>query len=150
VEHGVAACDIFVGTGPVAAKDSAHTLAIGDVAAWLSSRDRQPDEILPAWLIQRVYGDATHVVPDLIAKWSVVDGDDAVLVVEVDLGSEPIRSVLSSKLPRLRDFVDEAFRGSSVAVTIFVVSSKRAESMKKIADPLGFDVRLLDEIRTRC
>lgn len=51
VRDGVPSADLFPASGPAAAKDFDHTVAIGDAAAWLATRAPAPDELLPAWAL---------------------------------------------------------------------------------------------------
>ena len=149
VENGTPAADLFVAKGAAAAKDFEHTLAIGDVAAWLATNVPQPDELLPAWAVQRIFGGVSKSFPDLVAIWRDVAtaNSAAAMLVEVDLGTEPVKSVLGAKLRNLVLLADEAFRGAVVAIVIFVPSERRKESIQSLASDMGIsaDVRLLGE-----
>src|SRR5947209_4987487 len=64
---GVPAADLFPATGPAAAKDFQHTMEIGNTALWLMKRTPAPDELLPAWALQRYFGGRLRAIPDLLA-----------------------------------------------------------------------------------
>jgi hypothetical protein len=78
--------DLFPGSGPAAAKDFAHTVEIGNAAVWLHSRTPRPDEVIPAWQLQRIFHGNLAAIPDLLALWRA---PAAVLAAEIDLGTEP-------------------------------------------------------------
>ena len=114
VLRGVSGADLFPASGPAAAKDFEHTVAIGDVAVWLALRRPSPDELLPASALARHFGGRLSVIPDLLALWRPKDGvtPPAALAVEVDLGTEPLGSVLAPKLRELVRVLDTLVTGS--------------------------------------
>jgi len=98
VAQGIPAADLFPATGPAAAKDFEHTLEIGNAAVWLMKRSPAPDELLPAWALQRYFSGRLTAIPDLLVLWR---NPAAALAVEVDLGTEPVTTVLLPKLALL-------------------------------------------------
>jgi hypothetical protein len=50
-QAGVSRTDLFPAHGPVAARDFAHTTAIGDVALAVARRGFRSDVMLPAWAV---------------------------------------------------------------------------------------------------
>jgi hypothetical protein len=149
IGQGTSAADLFSAVGPVAAKDFEHTMAIGDVAAWIARKVPSPTELLPAWAVQRFFGGMAKAVPDLLAVWRDSGAaPTAAMIIEVDLGTEPVRTVLRAKLNALDRFAKEFFGDSEVAMAMFVDSERRRESVRKLSHDLevNLDVRLLDEI----
>jgi len=134
VGRGACGVDIFPAVGPAAPKDFAHTVAIGDVAAWLVRRDPPPDEVLPAWAMQRYFGGALGVIPDLLALWRPAPARlGAALSVEVDLGTEPLKSVFLPKLLKLDETIRAWFPETENCVLVLVPSQRRAESLRTAA-----------------
>jgi protein involved in plasmid replication-relaxation len=115
VAHGVAAAELFPTSGPVAAKDFEHTAEIGNVAVWLMKRMPAPDELLPAWALQRYFSGQLQAIPDLLALWRT---PAAALAVEVDLGTEPVATVLLPKLALLSRSMGEHLPGESVTIML--------------------------------
>src|ERR1043165_3892261 len=68
VDQGRPPFDLFPARGPVPAKDFAHTVEIGNTAAWLMEQVPLPDELLPAWQLQRLYGGRISPIPDQIGR----------------------------------------------------------------------------------
>jgi hypothetical protein len=144
VAHGVAAADLFPATGPAAAKDFDHTAEIGNVAVWLMKRTPVPDEILPAWALQRYFSGRLRAIPDLLALWRA---PAAALAVEVDLGTEPVASVLLPKLALLSRSVGEHLPGESAAILVLVPSERRREAvLNGVEARVPVAVELLDSI----
>jgi len=127
VAEGVAAADLFPANGPAAAKDFDHTAAIGDAAVWLATRAPAPDELLPAWTLERIFGGRLAAIPDLLALWKDAK---AVLAVEVDLGTEPIQSVFLPKLGKLCGVLDRWFGGMRATVLVLVPGKRRMASLQ--------------------
>jgi hypothetical protein len=152
LDHGLPAADLFPASGPAAAKDFAHTVAIGDAAAWLATRDPVPDELLPAWALQRYFGGKLTVIPDLLALWRAAGtAPGAAIAVEVDLGTEPLESLF---LPKLRDL------GRTIAawlpetlcrILVLVPAKRRAESIRRAAveSPIPISVEVAGELLER-
>lgn len=85
-----AASDLFPASGPVAAKDFEHTVEIVNAALAMHRRTPAPDELLPAWTVQRLFVGRLTVWPDLLCLWKPSDGGaGSALAIEVDLGGEP-------------------------------------------------------------
>jgi protein involved in plasmid replication-relaxation len=151
IDNGMPAVDLFAATRPATAKDFEHTLAMGDVAAWLATKNPAPDELLPAWAVQRVFGGVSKSIPDLVAIWRDPTGfrPVAAMLVEVDLGTEPIKSVLGPKLENLTALANNEFRGAAIATIIFVLSERRRDSIQRLASEsdMLIHIRLLNECR---
>jgi hypothetical protein len=134
VARGIPAADLFSATGPAAPKDFAHTVAIGDAAAWLARRDPPPDELLPAWAIQRYFSGKLGVIPDILALWRPTAGmPAAALAVEVDLGTEPLESVFLPKLRELGATLNAWLPDAANRVLVLVPTRRRAESLRSAA-----------------
>jgi hypothetical protein len=99
---------------------------IGNAAVWLAKRIPSPDEILPAWAIQRVFGGRLPVVPDLLALWRQ---PAAALAVEVDLGTEPLTTILLPKLSVLRRSLGEWTPSEVTTILVLVPSARRREAL---------------------
>ena len=137
VARGVPAADLFPATGPAAAKDFDHTVAIGDVAAWLALRSPAPDEILPGWMVARLFGGRLTVVPDLLALWKSTDiAPTAVLAVEVDLATEPLASILVPKLRGLVTTLGAWMPTAIVKVFVLVPTARRQQSLQAMLGEL--------------
>lgn len=130
-ERGAARKNLFPTTGPPAAKDFAHSVAIGDAAAWLARRRPPPDEILPAWHLQRLFGN-WRAIPDLLAIWrGGASLAGAALAVEVDLGTEPLKSVFLPKLGELPDALATRLPREQTHILILVPSARRLERVRE-------------------
>jgi len=124
-QAGVSRADLFPARAAVAAKDFAHTIAIGDVALAVALRGFRSDAMLPAWALQRAQAGRADVFPDLLCLARPLDGDPgAALAVEVDLGGEPIGSVLVPKTEKLAAFL-APYCGSTLAILLLTVGSRR-------------------------
>jgi hypothetical protein len=148
VARGTPAADLFPATGPSAAKDFAHTVAIGDVAAWLARREPAPDELLPAWALQRYFGGKLRVIPDLLALWRPIgSAPGAALAVEVDLGTEPLESVFLPKLRGLGAALAAWLPEAVTRILVLVPSKRRADSLRTsgIDSPVAVSVEVMDE-----
>lgn len=129
---GLSEADLFPATGPAAAKDFTHTVEIGNAAVWLSRRSPKPDDLLPAWHLQRLFGGRLAAIPDLLALWR--PGDDtcgAALAVEIDLGTEPVVSVLLPKTEALGRVLTEWLGAGPAATLILVPGVRRRDSVRK-------------------
>jgi hypothetical protein len=122
VADGAGAADLFPASGPAAAKDFDHTSAIGEAAVWLASRSAAPDELLPAWALERLFAGKLTAIPDLLALWK---GARVALAVEVDLGTEPVTSVLLPKLRELCNVLDRWFPANRATVVVLVPGGRR-------------------------
>jgi hypothetical protein len=132
LDHGEPGTDLFPATGPAAAKDFAHTVEIGNAAVWLTGKIPTPDEILPAWHLQRLFGGSLAAIPDLLALWRRRDDSaGAALALEIDLGNEPIASVLVPKLVELERTLDSWMPGDLAAILVLVPTGRRVESLRR-------------------
>jgi hypothetical protein len=134
VESGVPALDLFPAAGPAAAKDFAHTAEIANVAIWLAMKSPAPDEMLPAWQLQRLFGGQLTAIPDLVALWKAEEngnGRGIVLAVEVDLGTEPLESIFVPKLRTLVNSLMTMFEANIVSVLALVPTERRADALRK-------------------
>jgi len=131
VEMGTGAADAFFpARGPVAAKDLAHTLAIVDAALSCVRRGEAGDEILPAWMLQRVFGGKLSAIPDLLCLTRPrAGGRGTVLAVEVDLGGEGVRSVLLPKLTELARALPTITPASAAAILVLTSSARRRDAL---------------------
>lgn len=138
VRSGASGADLFAATGPAAAKDFDHTVATGDVAVWLARRAPAPDELLPAWMIARLFGGRISVVPDLLALWRPVGtGPAAALAVEVDLATEPLGSVFLPKLRALERNLMAWLPDALSTTLVLVPSVRRQESLRGMLGESG-------------
>ncbi len=137
VACGTPACDLFPVTKRAAPKDFAHTVAIGDAAIWFAGRDPAPDELLPAWAIQRYLRGKLRAIPDLVALWRpTARFPGAALAVEVDLGTEPLESVFLPKLRELAPTVRAWFPDATSRIIVLTSSPRRAESVRSATGDL--------------
>jgi hypothetical protein len=151
VRSGIPGADLFAATGPAAAKDFEHTVATGDVAVWLARRTPAPDELLPAWMIARLFGGRLAVVPDLLALWRPVgSGPAAALAVEIDLATEPLASVLLPKLRALERNLKVWMPDALTTILVFVPSARRQESLRAMMAESGerVAIELLADVKS--
>jgi hypothetical protein len=135
VARGTSTADLFPGTGPAAAKDFDHTVAIGEAAIWLALRTPAPDELLPAWALARFFGGSLAAIPDVLALWSPkgdVRSTVAALAVEVDLGTEPLGSVLVPKLGALQAVLDVWMPGVLPTILVLVPGIRRRDALRSM------------------
>jgi hypothetical protein len=134
VARDIPTADLFPATGPAAAKDFDHTVAIGDAAIWLAVRTPAPDELLPAWTLARFFGGNLTAIPDLLALWRAKRGEASTavaLAVEVDLGTEPLGSVLVPKLGELSAVLSTWLRDMPTTILVLVPGIRRRDSLRK-------------------
>jgi hypothetical protein len=147
--RGTPAADLFPATGPATSKVFAHTVAIGDVASWLARRDPPPDELLPAWAIQRYFAGKLRVIPDLLAIWRPLQAaPGAALAIEVDFATEPVETVFVPKLRDLGATLTSWLAGLESHVLVLVPTRGRAESLRKseLDSPLRISIHTFEEI----
>jgi hypothetical protein len=138
VRSGVPGMDLFAATGPAAAKDFEHTVATGDVAVWLARRTPAPDELLPSWMVARLFGGRLAVVPDLLALWQPVgSGPAGALAVEVDLATEPLGSVFLPKLRALERNLQAWMPDALMRILVLVPSARRQDSLRAMLGESG-------------
>ena len=147
VAEGTPAADLFPATGPAAAKDFEHTVATGEAAVWLATRHPAPDELLPAWALQRVFGGRILAIPDLLAIWRGAGTAPAALAVEVDLGTEPLSTVLLPKLAMLGRALGDWLPESALTILVLVPTRRRRESLLGMLPELGIPcaVEVMDD-----
>lgn len=134
-----AASDLFPATGPVAAKDFAHTVQIVNAALAMRRRDPAPDELLPAWAVQRLFQGKLTVWPDLLCLWRPAEGDQgSALAIEVDLGGEPVKTVLVPKTLELIGFLREWVGRAPAAILLLTATARRRDSLREaLASAVG-------------
>jgi hypothetical protein len=126
-----AASDLFPASGPVPAKDFAHTMEIVNAALAMRRRTPAPDETLPAWAIQRLFAVTLTVWPDLLCLWKPhIDDPGSALAIEVDLGGEPVKTVLVPKTLELIDLLTGWTAGAPAAILLLTATARRRDSLR--------------------
>ncbi|HVF39328.1 MAG TPA: replication-relaxation family protein, partial [Gemmatimonadaceae bacterium] len=148
VEGGYApAADLFPAIGPVPAKDFAHTVEIVNAALAMRRRTPAPDELLPAWMVQRMFAGKLTVWPDLLCLWKPHASDPgAALAIEVDLGGEPVKTVVVPKTLELIAFLDASASRGVAAILLLTCTPRRRDSLYKILAPAVGDFPLVIEL----
>jgi hypothetical protein len=124
--------DLFPASGPVAAKDFEHTVEIVNAALAMHRRTPAPDEQLPAWMVQRLFVGKLTVWPDLLCLWKPRDGDSgSALAIEVDLGGEPVKTVLIPKTLELIGFLNAWTVGALAAILLLTPTPRRRDSLRE-------------------
>lgn len=135
------ASDLFPAPGPVAAKDFAHTVEIVNAALAMHRRTPAPDELLPAWTVQRLFAGKLPVWPDLLCLWKPRDADPgAALAIEVDLGGEPVKTVLVPKTVNLMKLLVDIVPDTPVAILILTFTARRSETVSAALASAGSPV----------
>ncbi len=135
------ASDLFPANGPIPAKDFAHTVEI--VNAAVAMRRRAPDESLPAWAVQRLFAGKLAVWPDLLCLWKPTGHDPgSALAIEVDLGGEPVKTVLVPKTLELISFLQSWTAGASAAILLLTATARRRDSLRAALAPAVGDFPL--------
>jgi hypothetical protein len=130
-----AAADLFPASGPVSPKDFEHTVEIVNVALAMYRRCPKPDELLPAWAVQRLFAGQLAVWPDLLCLWRPRMGDPgAALAVEVDLGTEPVTAVLVPKTQALIHFLRAWTEGAPATILLLTSTPRRRDSLRAALD----------------
>jgi hypothetical protein len=144
VQEGIAkAEDLFPARGPVAIKDMAHTGAIVDAAIRLSELGRGGDWMVPAWDFQRRLGGRMRVIPDLLCLTRATEvRRGTALAVEVDLGGEPIASVLVPKTATLVSFL-QPYAGSAVGILLLTVGDRRRQAIEQALRTAGLSLPIV-------
>jgi hypothetical protein len=134
-----AASDLFPASGPVPAKDFSHTVEIVNAALAMHRRTPAPDELLPAWTVQRLFAGKLPVWPDLLCLWKPRDDDPgSALAIEVDLGSEPVKTVLVPKTLELNGFLTSWTAGAPSAILLLTATARRRDSLREaLAQAVG-------------
>lgn len=148
VDGGYAATsDLFPASGPVPAKDFAHTVKI--VNAALAMHRRTPDELLPAWAVQRLFAGMLSVWPDLLCLWKPRgDNPGSALAIEVDLGGEPVKTVLVPKTLELIGFLSDWMAGAPAAILLLTATQRRRDSLREALAAAVGDFPLAVEMLT--
>ena len=147
VDGGHAAtADLFPATGAVPAKDFEHTVEIVNAALAMRRRLPAPDELLPAWGVQRLFAGKLSVWPDLLCLWRPCDEDPgSALAIEVDLGGEPVKTVLVPKTLELMGFLREWIGDAPAAILLLTATARRRDSLRNALDPAVDDFPLAVE-----
>lgn len=141
-----AASDLFPASGPVPAKDFAHTVEIVNAALAMRHRTPPPDELLPAWAVQRLFAGKLTVWPDLLCLWKPRDDDSgSALAIEVDLGGEPVKTVLVPKTLELIAFLTGWTARAPAAILLLTGTARRRDSLREALAPAGGDFPLAVE-----
>jgi hypothetical protein len=140
------ASDLFPASGPVSAKDFEHTVEIVNAALAMRRRNPAPDELLPAWRVQRLFAAKLAVWPDLLCLWKPRGSDPgSVLAIEVDLGGEPVKKVLVPKTLELIGFLTDWTAGASAAILMLTATARRRDSLREILTTAVGDLPLAVE-----
>ena len=141
-----AASDLFPASGQVPAKDFDHTIEIVNAALAMSRRSPAPDELLPAWSVQRLFAGKLTVWPDLLCLWKPT-GDDpgSALAIEVDLGGEPVKTVLVPKTLELISFLTGWTAHAPAAILLLTATARRRDSLREALAPAVGDFPLAVE-----
>ena len=147
VDGGHAATsDLFPASGPVPAKDFEHTIEIVNAALAMRRRTPAPDELLPAWAVQRLFAGKLTVWPDLLCLWKPRDDDPgSALAIEVDLGGEPVKTVLVPKTLELIGFLTGWTAGAPAAILLLAATARRRDSLREALAPAAGDFPLAVE-----
>jgi hypothetical protein len=148
------ASDLFPSGGRVPAKDFAHTVEIGNAALAMCSRTPPPDELLPAWAMQRLFAGKLPVWPDLLCLWKPQGSDlGSALAIEVDLGGEPVKTVLMPKTLELAGFLSSWTSGATAAILLLTATARRRDSLREaLAPALGefpLSIETLDALKEK-
>jgi len=143
--HAVSS-DLFPASGPAPAKDFEHTGEIVNAALAMRQRTPAPDELLPAWAVQRLFAGKLTVWPDLLCLWKPrADDSGSALAIEVDLGGEPVKTVLVPKTLELIGFLTEWTAGAPAAILLLTATNRRRDSLRDALAPAVGDFPLAVE-----
>lgn len=140
-----AATNLFPASAPVPAKDFAHTVEVVNAARAMHGRRPAPDELLPAWMLQRLFAGKLPVWPDLLCLWRPLDDPGSALAVEVDLGGEPVKTVLVPKTLELIGFLEQWTTGAPAAILLLTATVRRRDSLRAALAPAIADFPLAVE-----
>jgi hypothetical protein len=144
-----AASDLFPASGPVPAKDFEHTVEIVNAALAMRRRSPVPDELLPAWAVQRLFEGKLTVWPDLLCLWKPMHKTSgSALAIEVDLGGEPVKTVLVTKTLELIGFLRASTGDAPAAILLLTASARRRDSLRMALDSSAGDFPLVIETIT--
>jgi len=146
VDGGHAATsDLFPASGAVPAKDFEHTVEIVNAAVAMRRRTPQPDELLPAWAVQRLFAGKLTVWPDLLCLWKPNGDAGSALAIEVDLGGEPVKTVLVPKTLELIGFLTDWTAGAPAVVLLLTATARRRDSLREALSSVVGDFPLAVE-----
>jgi site-specific DNA-methyltransferase (adenine-specific) len=135
-QHGVASARLFVPRRSVALKDLAHTTWINDLRVTFGKL--APDQIAPAWLLQRLLGSGATAIPDLFISWSASGEREALTIAcEVDLGGENLRHVFFPKLVLQQDAMRAWSDGSRFVILILTRGERRVAALRAWSEAEG-------------
>lgn len=144
-----AAADLFPASGPVPAKDFEHTMEIVNAAVAMRGHVPLPDELLPAWAVQRLFAGKLTVWPDLLCLWKPSEGTPgSALAIEVDLGGEPVKTVLVPKTLELIGFLREWIGDAPAAILLLTATARRRDSLRVALDAVVGEFPLAVETLT--
>jgi len=136
-----ATAELFLSRSPLSPRAVPHHLWITDCRLVLERLPHSPDRVLSAWALERQFVPRLPAIPDVLALTAPrPDHPGLLLAVEVDLGGEPIRSVLLPKLRLLQKVLSELAGASPSAACVLTVGARRAEAIRKAAGDLPTDV----------
>jgi hypothetical protein len=136
VDGGYAvASDLFPASGTVPAKDFAHTVEIVNAALAMRRRTPAPDELLPAWAVQRLFAGKLTVWPDLLCLWKPNGDGGSAVAIEVDLGGEPVKTVLVPKTLELIGFLTGWTADATAAILLLTATARRRDSIREALAP---------------
>jgi hypothetical protein len=139
--------DLFPASAPAPAKDFNHTVEIVNAALAMHRRASAPDELLPAWALQRLFAGTLSVWPDLLCLWRPKrDDPGAALAIEVDLGGEPVKTVLLPKTLELIAFLNSWTAGARAAILLLTATARRRDSIREALAPVIGDFPLAVEM----
>lgn len=130
LDRGVEDDRIFVPERAVAVKDLAHHLWIVDAGQVLCALPIEIDAA-PCWTLRRrLAAMRPPAIPDLLALRGDERGiTNAVIAVEVDLGSERLKKVFVPKLGVLRDLVGSWAGTQAAAIIVLTVGPRRIAAL---------------------
>lgn len=146
VDSGYAAAsDLFPASGAVPAKDFEHTIEIVNAAVAMRRRRPVPDELLPAWAVQRLFAGKLTVWPDLLCLWKPRAHDPgSALAIEVDLNNEGVKTIVA-KTRELIDFLAAWTAGAPTAILLLTATARRRDSLREALAPAVGDFPLAVE-----
>lgn len=78
-----------------------------------------PDELLPAWAVQRLFAGKLTVWPDLLCLWKPTqETPGSALAIEVHLGGKPVKTVLVPKTMELIGFLGQWVGDAPAAILL--------------------------------
>lgn len=149
VQQGVDPKELFVLRNPIAEGHIDHQLWIVDALIVLGRAARKPDLLLPAWALQRRFTPRPAAIPDVLVSFVSPPEQPALLLgVEIDRGSESLKSVLLPKLRQLCDVLLSWAAGAACAIVVFTNNSRRRDALRTSAEALSLPV-IVEVLPTR-